>query len=227
MTDHVIVPSTGKATASIIFLHGLGDTGHGWAAGFDMLGLRNTRCIFPNAPMNKVTLNFGMRMPSWFDIKSLDRATGNDQDEDGINQSANLLTDLVEAEIKQGINPERIVIGGFSQGGAVALYTALAMDVKIGGVVALSTYLPLSKQFINPNKPKYNTNVPFLICHGEQDQVLNLKLGKMSYEVIREFVSNCTFNIYPGLEHRPSEKEMQDVKAFLCKVLKVELKSHL
>jgi len=144
----VRVPSKDKATASLIFLHGLGDTGHGWAEQFKDFSMKDVRCVCPNAGMNPVTLNMGMMMPSWFDIKSLDPS--GPEDEAGVIAASKILKDLINKEISEGIPAERIIIGGFSQGGAVALYTAFSTNVKIGGVLALSTWLPLNKQFTDP-----------------------------------------------------------------------------
>jgi lysophospholipase-2 len=149
MTEPSIIPANDKQTATIIFLHGLGDIGGSWHEAFTMSRIAKSlpyvKFIFPTAPIRKVTLNMGISMTSWFDLTGLDQNAKEDQD--GIEQSSKFLNDLIEEEIKNGILPERIMIGGFSMGGAIALHAALTSPHTLGGVVALSTWLPLSKTF--------------------------------------------------------------------------------
>ncbi|XP_015754330.1 PREDICTED: acyl-protein thioesterase 1-like [Acropora digitifera] len=142
----VTVEATSKHTASLIFLHGLGDTGHGWSEGFSSLkGLQHVKFICPNAPVSPVTLNGGFRMPSWFDILTLNMP--GPEDEEGIKRAAGQIQSLIDEEIKSGIPSERIVLGGFSQGGALAVYTALTMEKTLGGILLLSSWLPIYKSF--------------------------------------------------------------------------------
>jgi len=199
----------------LIFLHGLGDTGHGWSAGFESLGISHLKSICPNAPVNAVTLNGGFRMPSWFDITSL--SFSGPEDEQGIKDAAVQIRSLVEQEIKNGIPSERIVLGGFSQGGALALYTALTMDKPLGGILALSSWLPLHKSF--PGCIKGNRDTPILQCHGGSDPVVNINYGEMTKRVLASFCSKHTFNKYPHLAHSSDPQEMSDVKEWLQKAL--------
>jgi len=165
-----------------------------------------------------VTLNGGMAMPSWFDIRSL--APGGPEDEEGVKEAAKRLKSLINAEISAGIPAERIIIGGFSQGGAVALYTAFATDVKVGGVLALSTWMPLHKALTNPQTTKYNTGVPVLQCHGEADPMVSPRWGDMTHQCIKAFNPQAVFKTYPGVGHSSSPQEMADVKAFLDQTMK-------
>jgi len=213
----VRIPSKEKATASLIFLHGLGDTGHGWAEQFKDFGMKDVRCVCPNAAMNPVTLNMGMTMPSWFDIKSLNPQ--GPEDEAGIVAASKLLKDLINKEVSDGIPAERIIIGGFSQGGAVAVYTAFATNVKIGGVVALSTWLPLNKKFTDSASVKYNTGVPVFQAHGEADPVVAFTWGAATHEIIKGFNPSAIFKTYSNMGHSSSPQEMQDVQNFLQQVL--------
>ncbi|XP_017328297.1 acyl-protein thioesterase 1 isoform X3 [Ictalurus punctatus] len=156
-----IVPAARKATAAVIFLHGLGDTGHGWADAMAAIRTPYVKYICPHAPVMPVTLNMNMAMPSWFDIIGL----GPDavEDETGIKKAAESINALIDQEVKNGIPSHRIVLGGFSQGGALSLYTALKTHQKLAGVVALSCWLPLRnslskemmdiKQFIEKQLP--------------------------------------------------------------------------
>ncbi|XP_059149395.1 acyl-protein thioesterase 1-like isoform X2 [Physella acuta] len=207
-----------KASASLIFLHGLGDTGHGWSENFREFNFKNIRCICPHAPLKPVSLNAGMVMPSWFDIRGLDQ--NSPEDEQGIKDSSKELQQLIAKEISEGIPPEKILIGGFSQGGAVALYTAFGTDVKIGGVVALSTWMPMNKYFTNDSNTKYNVNVPVLQCHGTSDPIVSFRWGQATHEIIKTFNPNAQFKSYSNMGHSSSPREMSDVKAFIQEVLK-------
>ncbi|VDK45608.1 unnamed protein product [Anisakis simplex] len=138
--EPVIVPAKGKHTATIIFLHGLGDTGHGWSSVFaEEIPIEHVKSICPTAPMIPVTLNMGMRMPSWFDLYGLTPDT--QEDEDGINQSTKLIHSMIDEEIRSGTPSDRIIVGGFSMGGALALYAGLTYDKPLAGILGLSSFL--------------------------------------------------------------------------------------
>ncbi|XP_013075676.1 acyl-protein thioesterase 1-like isoform X1 [Biomphalaria glabrata] len=218
MSPPVKVQPKEKATASLIFLHGLGDTGHGWAEQFRDFSFKHIRCVCPHAPQKPVSLNGGMIMPSWFDIRGLD--PGSAEDEQGIKDSSRELQQLIAKEISDGIPAERIIIGGFSQGGAVALYTAFGTDTKVGGVLALSTWLPMNKYFTNPTNTKYNTNIPVLQCHGTSDPLVSFRWGHATNEIIKTFNPTAQFKSYSNLGHSSCASEMEDVKQFLQDVLK-------
>lgn len=212
----IIVNATSKHTASLIFLHGLGDTGHGWSEAFKMLrGLTHVKFIFPNAPVSAVTLNGGFRMPSWFDILSL--TFSGPEDEEGIKKATLQIRSLIEEEIKCGIPSEKIVLGGFSQGGALALYTALTTEKTLGGILALSSWLPLNKSF--PGSVKGNQDTNILQCHGKMDPVVGYKYGEMTKEALTSFCSKHEFKSYVDLAHSSSPKEMSDVNEWLKKRL--------
>lgn len=211
----VVGKATAKHTASLIFLHGLGDTGHGWCAAFEEIKMPHVKAICPNAPKNPVTLNSGFRMPSWFDIKSL--TFEGEQDEQGIKDAAANIRSVIEEEIKSGIPSDRIVLGGFSQGGALALYTALTMEKPLAGILALSSWLPLHNSF--PEVIKGNKDTKILQCHGEIDPVVQFMLGKMSSNLLSSFCSNHEFKQYQGLGHSSNPQEMADVREWLKKVL--------
>ncbi|XP_022102263.1 acyl-protein thioesterase 1-like isoform X5 [Acanthaster planci] len=221
MAKPVIVPAKGSHTASLIFLHGLGDTGHGWASGLEEVvrsaGLHHVKIVCPTAPTIPVTLNMGFRMPAWFDITSL--SFDEDQDQDRITESSKLLNNLIDEEEKSGIPSNRIVIGGFSQGGAIALYTALTTERQLGGVLALSTWLPLHTKFPGAFVGS-RRDYPVLQCHGDSDPVVNMQYGVMTSTLLKEqFCSNHTFRQYPGLGHSSCPPEMKDSADFLVKVL--------
>ncbi|GFS25278.1 acyl-protein thioesterase 2 [Elysia marginata] len=202
----------------LIFLHGLGDTGHGWADVFRELKLNHIRCICPHAPHKPVTLNGGMVMPSWFDIKGL--TPNSPEDEEGIKSASKDLQDLIAKEVSEGIPPERIMIGGFSQGGSLALYTALGTDIKVAGLLVLSSWMPLHKQFATGTMPRFNEGLAVLQCHGMIDPMVPFQWGKATSDIIKSFTPNAQFKTYPDLGHNSSRKEMEDVKEFLYLTLK-------
>ncbi|XP_052776599.1 acyl-protein thioesterase 1-like [Mya arenaria] len=205
-----VAAQASRNTATLIFLHGLGDTGQGWAEAFKQLKLQNVKCIFPNASINPVTLNYGMKMPSWFDIKGL--SMDSPEDEDGIKAASQMLNHLIANEEKEGISSENVYVGGFSQGGAVALYTALTSQKKLAGIVGLSTWLPLNKQF--PQALGENRDIPMFQGHGEDDPLVPLKWGELSGKLVQQMTSKHTFKTYPGLGHSSCQEEMEDVKNF-------------
>lgn len=211
----VIVAATAKHTATVIFLHGLGDTGHGWASAIAAIRPPFAKVICPTAPTMKVTLNSGLKMPSWFDLKSLD-ASG-EEDEPGIKKAAEGVHALINAEINSGIPSERIVLGGFSQGGALALYSALTFPNKIGGVMALSCWLPLHKQF--PGIIKGNKDTDILQCHGDCDPLVPYKWGQMTASYLKQFSSKVDFRTFRGLGHSSNDEEMADLKTFVEKAI--------
>lgn len=214
----VILQPTVKQTASVIFLHGLGDTGHGWSSVFAAIKRPHIKYIFPTAPVRPITLNGGFPMNAWFDIRGLKADAP--QDEDGIKNSAQILLSLVQEEMKNGIPSERIIIGGFSQGGATALYTALTGSIRFGGVLALSTWLPLHHRFPEHLKQCEGLlSTPILQCHGDIDPMVSIEWSKLSTKFIQQMgFSNIQFKTYPGLSHSSSDEEIDDVDEFIKKI---------
>jgi predicted esterase len=137
------VAAQSNHTATIFFLHGLGDCGESWMPVGQMFAAAhpNIKWVFPDAPIQAVTLNSGMRMPAWYDIKSLE--SKEHQDEQGLYKTVKSVENLVNLEIAAGIPSDRIIVGGFSQGAAVALLTSVMSTIKLGGIIGLSGYLPL------------------------------------------------------------------------------------
>ena len=162
--------------ASIVWLHGLGADGHDFEPMVPELGLPfPVRYVFPHAPVRKVTINNGMAMRAWYDIYSFER--GGPVDEAGMRDSQQSVEDLLERERQRGISPERTVLAGFSQGGAIALQTGLAYPQKLAGIMGLSCYLPLQKGF-EKSCSQENRNTPVLLAHGSMDPVLPQALGE-------------------------------------------------
>ncbi len=136
-----ILPPSGTYSNVVVWFHGLGDTANGWASMMPSLGLTNTKFILPTAPIRSISLNGGTPLNGWADILGLDPES--EEDRAGLEESAARVEALVAAELARGLAPERIIIGGFSQGGALALHYSLRSTRRLGGCVALSTWLPL------------------------------------------------------------------------------------
>uniref|UniRef100_A0AAQ5Y1N0 palmitoyl-protein hydrolase n=1 Tax=Amphiprion ocellaris TaxID=80972 RepID=A0AAQ5Y1N0_AMPOC len=199
LAEAVTVSGMEKETAAVIFLHGLGDSGHGWADTLTAIQLPHVKFICPHAPPIPVTLNMKSMMPAWFDLMGL--SPNSPEDESGIKKAAENITAIIEHEAKNGIPPNRIMLGGFSQGGALSLYTALTCQHQLAGVVALSCWLPLHRNF--PSASSGNKNLPILQCHGDMDIMIPVQFGAMTAEKLKNIVNPqmITFKTYPGLSH--------------------------
>merc|ERR1712093_13000 len=222
----VVANATGKHTATLIFSHGLGDTGAGWSFLAEQLAgsFPHVKFMFPNAPNIPITINGGYKMPGWFDVKSL-RAPlpGNargEEDEKGIMESVNKIHSLVDAEIEAGLDASRVVVGGFSQGAAVSLLVALTTEKKLGGVIGLSGWLPMDNKAKELRKPG-NENLRVFMGHGKQDNVVQFAWGEMSYNLMKDQLAmpNVEFHSYNGLAHSANEQELMDLAKFLNKVI--------
>lgn len=162
----------------------------------------------------------GMRMNSWFDLRSL--SPQDPEDREGIEAACKRIHEIIDEQEKQGIPHDRIMLGGFSQGGALSLYAAFKYPKKLAGVVALSCWLPLHRQFTVPNPiPEDNKSIPVLQCHGDQDVVVPLSWGQASNAVMSAFLDKdkYQFKEYRGLGHSSSSSELMDVVEFVKKHL--------
>ncbi|KAF2356337.1 Phospholipase/carboxylesterase/thioesterase [Trinorchestia longiramus] len=211
MAAPVILNATAKHSATVIFLHGLGDTGHGWASAMGEVSLPHIKVICPTAPVMPVTLNAGFKMPSWFDLTSLE--VDGPEDTQGIKAARDNIHQLIAQEVQSGIPSSRIMLGGFSQGGGLALYSAFTHKEPLAGVIALSCWLPLRAEF--PQGATGNTEMAILQCHGDCDPVVPYKFGQITSCLIKKFAPNIDFKTYPGMMHSSCESEMKAVKEFI------------
>lgn len=214
----VTVEPNQAARASVIWLHGLGADGHDFVPIVGELGLPKdaaVRFIFPHAPVRPVTLNGGMPMRAWYDIISLDRS--GKIDEPGIRESEARVRELVAEERKSGIEPSRLVLAGFSQGGAIALQTSLRYPDRLAGVMALSTYLPLADALTREGSPA-NRNTPILMCHGQFDTMLPLELGEWSRDRLIALGHTPEWHAYP-MAHEVCMDEIERIGTWLAEVL--------
>jgi len=209
----VVVPSVIKQTSTIIFLHGLGDTGLSWAEILPALRPPNAKIICPNAPVQSVTINMGMQMPAWFDLRPLEMP----KDEMGIKSAAEAITEVIQREVdNHEIPPSNIVLGGFSQGGALALYTGMRLPFKLGGILALSTWLPMDKLISTEGVQKPRT----LQCHGTEDEMISLDRAQKSADILSKINKDFVFRTYPNLGHTiDNDQELMDIEQFLKEVL--------
>lgn len=176
--ESVEVETGPQPELAVIWLHGLGADGHDFEPVVPELGLDfGVRFVFPHAPVRPVTLNGGIAMRAWYDIVALDRS--GPEDAAGIRASAAAVTRLVDAELERGIDARRVVLAGFSQGGAVALHAALREPRRLAGVLALSTYLPLADT-LDAERASANADVPIFMAHGTDDPVLPIALAERS-----------------------------------------------
>jgi phospholipase/carboxylesterase len=208
-----------QPTHAVIWLHGLGADGHDFepiVGEFDRARLPPTRFVFPHAPMRPVTVNAGYVMRAWYDIVSLDFEDSR-EDPAGVRESANQVEALVAREHRRGIPDPRIVLAGFSQGGAIALHTGLRHPGRLAGILALSTYLPLADTLEREAAPA-NLEVPIFMAHGEQDGVIPYAFAAQSGHFLQAQGYPLEWRGYQ-LEHGVSPEELRDVEAWLAKVL--------
>ena len=215
-TDDAVVlsPADRPADAAVIWLHGLGADGHDFVPLVPELKLAHgaaIRFVFPHAQVRPVTINNGYSMRAWYDITSL-TAAGRD-DETGIRESAQRILAYITRERIAGIAANRIVLAGFSQGGAMALYTGLRHDEPLGGILALSTYLPLKAQ-LSAEAHAANRRVPILMCHGTRDPVVTHALGASSRDTLAAQGYDVDWREYP-MEHSLCPAELADLTVWL------------
>ncbi|KAL7271530.1 hypothetical protein RUND412_005700 [Rhizina undulata] len=213
----IVIRAATTPTSTLIFLHGLGDSGAGWSSISENFRLRGkfneTTFIFPNAPILPITLNRGMRMPAWFDIISLgdvNRA----EDEPGMLNSIRLIHSLITEQVDKGIPSERIVLGGFSQGGALALLAGLTCERKLGGIIALSAWLPLHQKML-AMRTEANKNIPIFQAHGEMDLLVKFAWGEQSKKQLAEMGHNVEWRTFPDLDHSADPEEIAYMEKWL------------
>jgi phospholipase/carboxylesterase len=216
--DAVELQTGSSPDAAVIWLHGLGADGHDFVPivrELDALGAPKARYVFPHAPQRAVTINGGMVMRAWYDILGTDLARI--EDEAGIRASQAAVTRLVEREIARGIAPDRIVLGGFSQGGAITLQAGLRLATPIAALVVLSSYLPLAARAAAERSPTAGA-VPIFMAHGRLDPVIPLDRGTRSRDQLAALGQRVEWHEYL-MEHSVCEDELRDLGAFLQRVV--------
>lgn len=209
---------------TVLWLHGLGADGHDFAPIVPELLLRNgsrrdwpaLRFVFPHAPMRAVTINNGMRMRAWYDIRnfSADELAGGERaDSDGVFESISQVEALVAREGERGVPPRRVILVGFSQGGAIALAAGLRRATPLAGLAGLSTYLPMLPRARDDLGPRA-IEQPVFMAHGSQDPVVPVVAGERSGEVLRGLGFNVQWHAYP-MGHAVCADEIRDLGDWL------------
>ncbi|CCO45551.1 Carboxylesterase 2 [Vibrio nigripulchritudo SOn1] len=218
MLRYVEVEPSSEATASVIWLHGLGSNGHDFEAILPELKLPEdapVRFIFPHSPSIPVTINGGMVMPAWYDI--LEMGAGRKLNAQQLIDSADQVIELVRQERSRGIASDRIILAGFSQGGAVAYQAALSYDEPLAGLLALSTYFPTSDsiEYSDANK-----QIPIEIMHGSYDPVVLPAMGEDAKKDLTEAGYQPNWRTYP-MEHQVCMPQIKDIAEWLIHTLKL------
>lgn len=214
----LIIEPPETATASVIWLHGLGADGHDFepiVAELDEAVTRNVRYVFPHAPRIPVTINGGMVMRAWYDIADTNLA--NRADESGVRASARILEGLIDEELAKGLASTRILLAGFSQGGAIALHTGVRYAKPLAGIMALSAYLPLQES-VPEEIQQANRNIPIFLAHGSQDPVIPLALSEHSRQLLASLGYQVQCHTYP-MPHSVCPEEIRDIGVWLEQVL--------
>ncbi|SFD45538.1 alpha/beta hydrolase [Pseudoalteromonas denitrificans] len=212
----VICEAQGPHKATVIWLHGLGDSGEGFAPIVPQLKIPNelgVKFIFPHAPIRAVTINDGMKMRAWYDIVSFD--LDKRADEQGVRESSLQVEEIITQEIASGINADKIILAGFSQGGVIALHLAPRLKQKLAGVMALSTYMCQPGKFANEVIHK---DLTVLMAHGSQDEVVPMMAGRQAYDVMQSEGLNVTWHDYP-MGHQVCGEEIMTIRDWLIKQL--------
>lgn len=217
LLPHITLESGKQPRHSIIWLHGLGADGQDFVPVADELNLPvAVRYIFPHAPQRPVTINGGFVMRAWYDITRPD--IGAQQDEAGIRASQALVEALIAQEVARGIAPNNIFLAGFSQGGAIVLHTALRQAAPLGGVLALSTYLPLAETVPHEAQASARTT-PVFMAHGRSDTVVPYASGAASRDALLKLGYTVQWHEY-AMPHSVCAAELRDIETWLAKVLR-------
>lgn len=211
---YVEVNPSNKAKATVIWLHGLGDSGNGFAPIVPELKLPAElaiRFVFPHAPTRPVTINNGMSMRAWYDITSLD--FNNRADSQGVKESSVLVADLIEKEIAQGIPANKIVLAGFSQGGVIALNLGTRYEKSLAGIMSMSSYMS-EPETLSSEAHKANKNTPIFVAHGTHDEVVPIFMGNAAFKVLESNGYPVMWQEYP-MQHNVCAQQLSDISNWL------------
>ena len=215
LLDSIEITTAEHCEYTVIWLHGLGASGHDFepiVPELQLLQRPGVRFLFPHAPVRPISVNGGAAMRGWYDINSLDFGS-RQQDSAGIKESASLISDLIDHEISRGIPVSHITLAGFSQGGAIALYAGLTGKHKLGGILALSTYMPVQDDAL-PLITEDHREVPVFMAHGEFDDVIQIRYAEQSRDALQAHKVTVEWHQY-AIAHSVSADEVADVSAWL------------
>lgn len=212
LLSHIILETGKDPQYSLIWLHGLGANGEDFVPIVDEISLSHkVRYLFPNAPKRPVTINGGFVMPAWYDIRN--PAIDSAQDAEGIHASQILIEQLIQHEVSKGIPEKHIFLVGFSQGGAMALHCGLRTPKQLGGIVALSAYLPLAET-VQAEANAHNLAPPIFMAHGSNDPIVPFELGKISATQLGQMGYTPEWHEYP-MQHTVCMEEVADIERWL------------
>jgi phospholipase/carboxylesterase len=218
LLDSVEIETGTDPKSTVIWLHGLGADGHDFEAVVPELvrrGERALRFVLPHAPIRPVTINGGAQMRAWYDIVDFDRQAT--QDETGIRASAAAIDALIRREMERGIATDRIVLAGFSQGGAMAIFAGTRAPHKLAGIIGLSCYM-LSGSTLAAERTAVNQTTPIFVAHGMRDPVVDIRLGEETRHLLEATGYSVTWHSYP-IPHSVSPEELTHVAAWLRRIL--------
>ncbi|MEA1890973.1 MAG: alpha/beta hydrolase-fold protein [Pseudomonadota bacterium] len=218
-SDNLVVETGREPVACIIWAHGLGADKHDFESIIPLMGLPDSlplRFVFPNAPVRPITVNGGMEMRGWYDIRSM--TINEKEDAEGVKGSANTLAGLIEEQIRMGISSTRIVLAGFSQGGAIALYQGLQHPQQLAGIIVLSAYLPLHNT-VDEIASVFASSTPVFMGHGSQDPIVPVELGLFTRDLLLERKMSVQWTVYP-MGHSVSAEEISDLGSWLVELLR-------
>jgi phospholipase/carboxylesterase len=216
LLETVEIETAASPRHAVLWMHGLGADGHDFVDIVPALGLRTpVRFVFPHAPIRPVTINRGMVMRAWYDVR--DDGGVRREDEEGVRESQARLEALIAREKTRGIGPERLVLAGFSQGGAMALHTALRYPDRLAGVLALSCFLPLA-HLAAGEASAANRRTPFFMAHGVHDPLIPLARARSARDTLAGLGYPVEWHEYP-IPHSVSDVEVMDIGAWLARVL--------
>lgn len=219
--DSIIIETQPEPDAAIIWLHGLGADGNDFVPIVEQLHLPShlaIRFIFPHAPIRPITINQGYQMPGWYDISSL--SIVDEEDEAGIRESSAILNELCQEQEASGISSNRIIVAGFSQGGAIALHCGCRYPRPLGGIMALSTYLAIPAS-LDDEISDHISEVPVFMAHGRQDDVVNYEYGKQGMEQLEAHDIEIQWSEY-DMGHAVCLEEIQHISQWLAQQLSVD-----
>lgn len=218
LLDCVVLEPTAAADAAVIWLHGLGASGHDFPPIVPELGLppdHTIRFVFPHAPSIPVTVNGGAVMPAWYDILAMD--FDRRVDESGVRTSHESLIALIEHELGRGVPADRIILAGFSQGGAIALHTGVRYPQPLCGIMALSTYIAADCN-LDDERSEANQNIPILQCHGTHDPMIGMDKGEAAKERLSSLGYAVEWHSFP-MEHQVTMEEIEVMGAWFRRLL--------
>jgi phospholipase/carboxylesterase len=215
LLDCIEITTAEKTEYTVIWLHGLGASGHDFepiVPELHLLQRPGVKFLFPHAPIRPITVNGGAAMRGWYDITSLDFGS-REQDVEGIKDSASLVNDLINNEINRGIPASNILLAGFSQGGAIALYAGLTGEHLLGGIMALSTYMPIQDHALSLITDAHRA-IPIFMAHGDHDDVIAIEHAVQSKDALEAQNVSIEWRSY-SMPHSVSTEEIADLSTWM------------